>query len=360
MSTYLSRLMQHPGFNRLAVLMPTDLCPFLYYPVSPYVFTLAGGGWFSWVKRTADPTDRKQPLIKKPAAKKINRLFINEVLVRCPNPGRPVIAGIGPWQNGAIAVRILHSDGNCPFHHLPGQRIIQNAAAATQSLGYSRLFPEVLLEAVADMTMKTAVALFNEDRAGSVSPADIINPCRYHDRPAVYDIRHFLPDSCCPHAFQQVYPHILAVMSGGAVDRQISIQHPGDGTAITMNLEKTLHERSRLTKRLLDGLYLVYGRLFHPLERLDYALTLTVTEGNPSAGCAMSPGQRFAVNLNSPDFLCPAGFHAVYPYLMLAAAGTQMDWGGKLSENRIPCPDCAGIVYGIDTADSSLDLTMTS
>ena len=350
MSTYLSRLMQHPGFNRLADLVPADLCPFLYYPVSPYVFTLAGGGWFSWVRRTWDPTDRKPPLIKKTADKKNNRLFINEVLVRCPNPGRRVIAGIGPWQNGAIAVRILHGDENCPFHHLPGQRIIPDAAAGGRSLGYSRLFPEVLLEAVADMSMKTAVALFNNGRAGSISPADIINPCRYHDRPAVYDSRHLLPDNCCPHAFQQVYPHILAVMSGAAVDRRVSIQHPGDGTAITMNLEKTLYERSGLLKRLLDGLYFVYGRLFHPLERLDYTLTLTVTDGNPPLGCAMEPGQRFAVNLRRPDFLCPAGFHAAYPYLMLATAGKQMDWGGEPSGNRIPCPDCAGIIYGMHSA----------
>ena len=355
MPNYLSRLMQHPGFNRLAGLVPTGLCPFLYYPVSPYVFTLAGGGWFSWIKRTPDPTDRKPPLIKKPTDKKINRLFKNEVIVRCPNPNSNIIAGIGPWEKDQIAVRILHSDGDCPFHHHPGQRIIQDAAAGGQSLRYSRIFPEVLLEAMTDMSMKAAVALFNNGRAGSISPADIINPCRYHDRPVLYDTRILLPDNCCPHAFQQVYPHILAVMYDAPVDRRISIKHPGDGTVITIKLEKTLRDRSRLIKRLLDGLYFVYGRLFHPLERLDYRLTLTVTDGNPHSGCSMGQGHLFAVNLHSPDFLCPAGFHAAYPYLMLAAAGKQMDWGGALSGKYIPCPDCAGTIYAINNFDSATD-----
>ncbi len=349
MTTYLSKLIENRNFQQLAALKPEGICPFLNYTISPYVFTLANQGWFSWIKRTTDPTDREPPLIKKPKDKKTNRLFKNEVLVRCPNPKRNVIAGIGPWEKDQIAVRILHGSGECPFHHQSGQLIIQTIAAGQQSLDYSRLFPEVLLEAMSETSAEEAIGLFNTGRVKSISPVNIINPCRFHNHPVVYDARSLLPDDCCPHVFQQIYPHILAIMYEAAVHRRVSIQHPGDSTDLTIKLEKRLRKRPRLIKQLADGFYRLYGHFFHPLERLDYNFFLTVTDGNPGIGCSMHQGRRMTINLHSPDFLCPAGLHAVYPYLMMAAAGTQMDWGGDISENRIPCPDCAGIVYGIET-----------
>jgi uncharacterized repeat protein (TIGR04076 family) len=352
MSEYLSRLTDSPGFGRLNALKPEALCPFLYYTIAPYVYTIAGGGWFSWVKRGRRPTDRNPAMIRNPSLKTINSRFVNEVLVRCPNPDEIVIAGIGPWENGAVSVRILHGGGHCPFHHGPGRMIILENGEGHRPLEYSRLFPETLINAMADLPLKSAMDLFDQGRAGSMTPAEIISPCRFHPEKMAFDSRRLLPDNCCPHVFQHIYPDVLAAMVDADVDPEMSIHHPGqkdkeNGGNMTIEIKKLSAWRNRPAKHLIDGLYALSGRLGYPRERLDYRLEIKIVTANAAGDCPMRAGEVCAVNLRGSDFLCPASFHAAYPYLLLAAAGRKMNWSGPRDVNLIPCPDCAGVVYVI-------------
>lgn len=349
MTSYLAGLLNSPNFERLAKLKPKNLCPYLYYNISPYVFTLAEKGWFSWVERKSNPTDRTPPKIKHPEKKKINRLFPNEVLVRCPNPVNSVIAGIGPWEKGTTAVRILHCSGECPFGHRPDRRIIPILQPGAHSFDYSRLFPEILLRAMTDMSLWNVRKRCDTLRGGTIFPAEIVNACRYHKKPAFYSFRNLLPDNCCPHVFQQVYPYILAIMYNADVNNTVMIQHPGEDERMTLKLEKTVVKQPWLIKKPKDVFFSLFGRFFYPLDRFDYTLTLRYLSGKTPDGCTVQQGRRFAVNLRRPDFLCPAGFHAAYPFLLLAAAGKSMDWGANAPPDRVPCPDCAGIIYGINS-----------
>jgi uncharacterized repeat protein (TIGR04076 family) len=352
MTPYLSRLVDSPDFGRLAALKPAALCPYLYYTIAPYIYTMANSGWFSWVKRTRRSTDRTPAVIRNPALKKINRMFVNEVLVRCPNPVNAVIAGIGPWENNTVAVRILHGSEDCPYHHLPDQQTILENDIGRQSLQYSRLFPETLLQAMAATPLKNAVELFDQGRAGSITPAEIISPCRFHPRENLFDSRRLLPGNCCPHVFQHIYPDALAAMVDADTDPLLSIRHPGrnngeKGGDMTVKIKKTSAWQNRPFRRLIDGLYALSRLLGHPQERLDYKLEIKIAATEAIGDCPMRTGTVCAVNLRSPDFLCPASFHAVYPYLLLAAAGEKMNWGGGPEGNLIPCPDCAGVIYSI-------------
>ncbi|MEW6080064.1 MAG: hypothetical protein AB1724_19810 [Thermodesulfobacteriota bacterium] len=350
MSAYLSRLTDSPGFGRINGLKPDSLCPYLYYTIAPYIYTIANGGWFSWVKRARNPETRSPAIITNYRLKKNNGRFVNEVVVRCPNPRVPVIAGIGPWTGGAVSVRILHGGGDCLYRHSPGQQVFLDSENGRQPLAYSRQFPEVLLRSLTDLPLKTAMTLFDQGHAGSITPAEIISPCRFHHGKTPHDSRRLLPDNCCPHVFQHVYPDVLAAMVDAGSDPLLAIQHPGrndgeNGGKMTVEIKKMQGRRNRTAGRLVDGLYALSRFLGHPRERLDYRLEIRVAASKAAGECPMKIGAVCAVNLNNSDFLCPASFHAAYPYLLLAAAGEKMAWDGSRGDNRIPCPDCAGVIY---------------
>ena len=350
MTTYLSQLIESPAYGSLAAIQPEGFCPYLYYTVSPYIYTIANGGWFSWVRKARRPTDRSRPEIKNPAEKKVNRLFVNEVLVRCPHSRNTVIAGVGPWEKGAVAIRILHGEGDCPQSHLPGRITILRKDDAQQSLRYSRLFPEILLGAMTDASSEKAIALFDQGRAAGVRPVNIINPCRYHRRPDPYNTLKLLPDDCCPHVFQHIYPHVLAAMYEADVETALTIQHPGDGGTLKLEIKKEPIRRFGAVKWMMDRFKPVLNRALRPIDWLDFTMSIKTIENRALPGCSMAPGAVYSVNMSSRDFLCPAAFHAVYPYLLLTAAGYRMDWGQDASQTGlIPCPDCAGIVFGIKT-----------
>ncbi len=352
MTHYLTSLVDHPDFGRAAALLPTDICPYLFYNLTPYIFTLATGGWFNWVIRKSDPSCRRPVVPGKKFTKNINRHYPNEVLVDCPHPGLNVVVGVGPWRQNQICLRVIHNDDNCAFRHPLNKLIYLDKRTAGQAaLEYNRLFPECLLRALAGTSLETAIDRFANGQAVTITTYRMVYPCRYHRQPAPTPIQ-LLPKNACAHVFARIYPLVLSRMYNGNTQLPITLRHPGRDGRLSITIEKSPLKK-RLLQRLRHTLIDHFARIIrHPLDRLDYTLAVKILK-QEIPGCSLREGNLYPVNLDSSRFLCPAAFHAAYPYLLLTAAGTVMPWETKASETMASGPDCVGAAYRIARHENS-------
>ncbi len=345
MNNYLTELTGHPAFERLSALNLPPVCPFLFYNLCPYIYTLARDGWFDWVPRAADPARRKKPGSTRFTRKTVNCNYVNEVLVRCPNPHGLVVAGAGPWTGDRICLRILHREGPCPYDHRPGPQVVLDKTGAERlALHYFRLFPEVLLEIRADIGPAEAAGLMTQGGGCPVRASEIIHPCRYHRHPKTYNSARLLPDDCCPHVFWRLYPQVLGRMYHARPEPPMTFPHPDTDKSVTAKIEKKPEPKNparRAAERLADFARRLLRR---PADRLDYSVIIHCLE-NAVPGCPFSQGGRYQVNLHSQAFLCPAAFFSLYPFLLSAAAGSPVTWDMPEAGTRVCCPDCIGAVY---------------
>ena len=209
MGNYLTDLKENTSYADISCLMPEGICPFLFYNLTPYIFTLAKGGWFDWVIRKKDVAYRK-PINKKSdfLKKEVNRLYPNEVLVRCPNPCNSVVAGVGLWSKDKIKIRILHCSDSCSNNHSPGDEIlIRKDVAAINALNFNRVFPETLSFSMTGQLPERNEDFRKKDNEIIVEVSKIIFPCRYHKKKKEFK-PDFLPGGFSPHIFIMFYPYI--------------------------------------------------------------------------------------------------------------------------------------------------------
>lgn len=351
MANYLRDFKERPPYRGIEGLLPSDACPFLFYNIAPYIVTLAKGGWFDWVKRCRETSYRKAIKRDDFKERELNRLYPNEVLVRCPNPAVSVVAGVGLWPEDRIKIRILNSCGSCVNDYKCGDEIILNRIdACKKALDLSGLFPEALLLSSGGALPKEGDSC-NIDSKILIEVSKIIFPCRYHKKKRVSPIS-FLPDGFCPRAFDSAYPYILAKMYNAEVDDILKIKHPGKEGSVILALEKVYRIRNEFARGLWNLLKKAFGIFFHPVDAVDYDLNIKVLE-NKSEGCPLKKERVYRVNLKDEDFLCPASFYALYPYLLLGSSGYRIKWDEESADGRVPCPDCAGTVYSISKKEGS-------
>jgi len=347
MINYLSEFTKKPVFEKIEGLLPVSMCPFLFYNLTPYIFTLSNDGWFGWTKKCSATTYRKKITATDFKRKDVNRQYPNEVLVRCPNPGTAVVAGIGPWPEGMIKLRVLHAEGVCPNGHKVGEEIVLDGPAyKTRSLTFNALFPEILIQSLTGRVPKNTMTDCRRGAGATASISRIIFPCRYHKRQNDFRPESHLQGGFCPHVFGRIYPHVLALMYDAWIENEITIKHPGQGGKVTLVLHKVHRLNSELLRRVLRLIQKSFEAMFHTVDLLDYHLEITVKR-NEAVRCSLEQGKTYRVNMGSEQFLCPASFHALYPYFMLCAAGGHMKWGGNAPDDSLPCPDCVGAVYSI-------------
>ena len=347
MKSYLSQLVEASEFTGLSALKPDDLCPYLYYILSPYLYVLANDGWFPWVRQTPDPGERRPPKVNRPFQKNVNRRYINEVVVRCPNPDRVVLAGVGPGEDDNLAVRILRGDPACPSGHRTGREFSLTREAGRQSMIYSRLFPEILIKAITDLDLEEAMTLFDGAQKGAIRTAVIHHPCRYHRQSTAYAWQRLLPGGADPHLFQQAYPHVLAVMYDAKVEPRLTVHRPGGDEKMMLEIEKKPLGQNVWMERAQAAFDRLCAGLGRPREPLNYRLDIRASIPVGQTGGSAGPALVWPVNPRAPGYPCPAGLHAIYPYLLLAAAGRCLDWGNPAAIGLAPCPDCAGVIYAI-------------
>lgn len=358
MENYLEKIRAVIGRTPLVSPASKDICPFLLYNLTPYIFTLAEGGWFNWVKKHKNREFRKIIDKRDFKNKAVNRLYPNEVMVRCPNPYSNVTAGLGLWEDAGMKIRILDRDGVCLNNHNPDDEFIMSCgSAAVQALNFNDTFPESLSLSVVNQEAREISKLCPKEEKIIVRTEEVIFPCRYHidKRPLGEDL---LPGGFCMHIFQRIYPFVLAMMYNAPVADKISLNCPLNNCCVTLKLRKTGKNRSVLLSRPLNVLRKIFETFFYPVDIIDYDFVVSVIDiKNNSSNCRLSKGGDFPVNLGSRDHICPAAFHAMYPYLSLAECGKAMVWGKQTSNsNLMPCPDCVGVVYSVSGKSHSQHL----
>jgi|GEM_PF-2670804 len=389
MRNYLTELKENPAYEAANALVPEGLCPFLFYNLTPYVHTLSRGGWFGWVKRHKNPLYRKASGGMDFGKSRVNRLFPNEVLVRCPNPRAMVVAGVGPWTDGKMKIRILRSHEACANNHRNEEEFILDARNAEEkALSVNALFPEALGVSVTGKTPWEQHNGCNIYRTLNVEAAEIISPCRYHPSASLPSALlpsallpstslpstslgtggtggkkdekkglGLIPGDFCPHVFARIYPRVLAMMyekdRRAETSEKLEIVHPGTDKKVTLSLKKIFRDALRAGKprpygkKLLRNIFKKVCEVMSlPVDFLDYNLEIEVLQTGADK-CSLKEGKKYTVNLRSKDFLCPAAFHAIYPYLLLASTGHGVKWSSEEATALSPCPDCAGTVYFI-------------
>jgi len=343
---YLSDFKENPTSTDIVCMLPSNICPFLFYNLTPYIYTLAKGGWFNWVKRSNKISYRK-PISRDDFHKKgVNRLYTNEVLVRCPNPYKSVIAGVGLWPENKIKIRVLYAEEHCPNNHKQGDEIFVDAGDAEHKIiQYNNLFPEVLSMAITGHPYGYHISSCREDRF-IIGTYRIIFPCRYHKKTRQFR-GSLLPDEFCPHVFALIYPQILAMMYNADIERKIRIKHQMSDSDITLLLEKNKFFNNPVIKIILYLSKKIFETFFYPVDLLDYRLVINVLENNTD-NCPLHKGEKYTVNLRDENFLCPASFHVLYPYILLFSAGYKVKWDTSMENDLLPCPDCIGTIYSLE------------
>ncbi|MFH1306017.1 MAG: TIGR04076 family protein [Candidatus Omnitrophota bacterium] len=351
MRNYLTELKEDPAYEAANALAPEGLCPFLFYNLTPYIYTLARGGWFGWVKRHKNPLYRKASGGMDFGKSRVNRLFPNEVLVRCPRPRAMVVAGVGPWTDGKIKIRILRSHDACLSNHRNEEEFILDARSAEKkALNLNVLFPETLARSLTKKIPWGRRDLCAPSELPGIRVSEIISPCRYHEKKDEKKDLRLLPGGFCPHVFARIYPQVLAMMYGKSrsaeTSEKLGLFHPGTEEKIMLVLRKTFRTKTPGVRTFRSVLKKACEAVSLPVDLLDYDLEIEVLKAGPDK-CSLEEGKKYTVNLRSKDFLCPAAFHVVYPYLLLASAGHRMKWDSEDNPVLSPCPDCAGAVYSL-------------
>ncbi len=346
MGNYLEDIREKAYYKEVETLIPSGLCPFLLYNLGPYIFTLAKGGWFNWAKRHKDESFRKSASKEDFGRKNVNRVYGNEVLVRCPNPYTMVVAGVGLWPGDRIKVRILDSSNMCPNNHRTGDEVVMGRSdGGVKALYLNAHFPEILRLCLAGGESEEGSCLCEIDGKIALKVFNIIFPCRYHrEKDAV--VSDLLPQDFCPHVFNELYPYLLAKLYGGDIGEEITLTHPGSRDDVRVDLKKVWIVRSTFLRESVNLARRLFETVFHPVDLLDCYVKVNFAE-NMSEGCSSQKGKEYVVDLRNKNHLCPASFHTLYPYLCLAALGYEMKWGQDDGNRLAPCPDCVGTVYSI-------------
>ncbi len=351
-------------------IVPAGLCPLLYHNLIPYVLTLSNNGWFRWIRRSGAGEERRTPEDALFTSSSVNSAFPNEVLVQCPNHLASVVVGVSVNGSGAtksIALRVLRVKGLCHAGHAKGDELkVRPDAIAVSPEAFNTIFPAVLECAVdgrssfkcksptgADVYVIRAAgarsALIDVCAAlrhDSVDAVEILGPCRYHAKPAK-GIKAG-PAGLCPDAHHAIYPYGLARMYGAAfgngVGSDVSVNCPGAANEVVFRIRRTA-----TLPRLLGALRTIaaqaFGRIFHPVDLMEYRVSYIVERVVGKCPAVHVEGDRFEFNVKRREELCPASFHALYPYIFLKKRGQVFDWAGSGEGVGVPCPDCMGAVY---------------
>jgi len=345
MENYFLKLQSYSDYPELSKFNSENICPFLFYNLIPYIYTLSNKGWFDWARKKTDIEWRKDPTRVNFKTKDINRVFDNEILVRCPNPQNEVVAGIGIKSNGKITVRILKSSQTCPAGHKHLDEFHIPADKPDDFLEYSRLFPQKIISCFTREL--SSLKIFCAQKNFSLLQINkIIFPCRYHKSNSPKNVR-LCPKDFCPNIYQLFYPVILAKMYNAELPKQTTLIEPVENKKVTLEIEKKPLIHSRIIKLLIKFLRKSYEKLFYPVDLLDYSMQVKVIN-NPNASCIAKTGNSYNLGLTPKDLICPASFYTLYPYILLAKTNTYIDWGQDKSSNHlIPCPDCVGCIYSL-------------
>lgn len=363
----------------LGEITPAGLCPLFYHNLMPYMATLLDGGWFRWVKRDKNSFLRRQSFAGAFKEKRVNSAFPNEVLVQCPNHLVTVVAGVGIKRHDGkkrITLRILRSDGICPAGYTEGREIeVCEDDFALDSAVFNALSPAILNVAQgggstfacrgpldgAVYTIRAQIAAGDDrevcsKRADSnVKAATLRGECRYHVSLKPVDNIHAGPPGFCPDAHHAAYPYALELIYNDAPPWAnaggVTVHCPGVTNKVVFRIQRQWTAPLWL-RRLKGAAAKVFGAFVHPVDIIDCRVSYSVVRVDGHCPAGHKTADTYEFNMDKMTELCPASFHALYPYLFLKKTGIPFHWADNSLEkdelqvpNMTPCPDCMGAVY---------------
>lgn len=363
----------------LREITPAGLCPLFYHNLMPYMAILLDGGWFRWVKRDKNSFFRRQAFAGVFKGSRVNSSFPNEVLVQCPNHLVTVVAGVGIKRHDGkkhISLRILRSDGICPAGYVKGTEIEVCEDDIVLDLSvFNAIVPAILNVAakgagsfVCRAPIDGAVYTIRGQEAkeeakevcsrpidSNVEAAALRGECRYHLSSKPVEKIDAGPPGFCQDAHHAAYPYALELIYNAAPSWAkadgVTIQCPGVTNKVVFRIQRRWTAPSWL-RRLKGAAAQVVGALAHPVDIIDCAVSYSVVSVDGCCPAGHKIADTYEFNMNKMTELCPASFHALYPYLFLKKSGVSFHWPhGSLEKdeqsvaNMTPCPDCMGAVY---------------
>jgi len=365
----------------LADIIPGGLCPLFYHNLIPYMTTLLDGGWFRWVKRDKNLFLRRKSYKDAFKTNRVNSAFPNEVLVQCPNHLVTVVAGVGiKWFDGkkTVTIRILRSDGICPAGYIEGTQIeIKEDDIALSPHIFNALSPAIFSVAQTEYlsftcrapldgsvytvrnergeTDRREVCSKRSDVDTKVNAAVLRGECRYHSASKPVENIKAGPAGFCQDAYHAAYPYALELIYNDTPDwmseSAVVINCPGVTNKVFFKIRRQW-TASGWVRGLKSVAANVFGALVHPVDIIDCKVTYTVSRVDGRCPAGHKTADSYEFNMNKMNELCPASFHALYPYLFLKRNDIPFHWAGKSIEkdqaktpDMTPCPDCMGAVY---------------
>lgn len=380
----------HESFPLMS-LIPNKLCPFALHSLAPYIYTLRNGGWFRWVKKTEN-TNYRIPLGNMDYnCGSINYSFDNEVLVQCPNSKGAVVFGVGPKTTStkkSILIRVHCIKGDCIKKYEKGDKIFIEEGQIGDIYLFSQLFPYALsivmggglpasgsgtslngpngIRILGDEMDKYVYLSLNGNevlnvvscgnlllaKTGSITLSRLKSPCRFHNGIESIKFEDFSHNDFCLFALHASYISAIALAYGSFDKIQgHSFLCPSLDCKVKFCARRKYYYHPVLIP-ILKIFAKINGRLRRPLDILYWDVKLKIESVEGKCPMGHYKGYETKLNLFCTTKLCPATFHAVFPYLFLQAQGLPFPWHSEQDVlSTVSCPDCAGADYFFEKSE---------
>jgi uncharacterized repeat protein (TIGR04076 family) len=159
------------------------------------------------------------------------------------------------------------------------------------------------------------------------------------------------PTGLCLSAFHAIYPRCLALLydaSFTASLRTAQVEASCPNPDCRVRFEITRIERLRPhIKMMKKAVEWLLAKLAIPPDWIDLDISIQVKQVDGSCPANHRVGQTYTFNICLPSELCPATFHALFPYLTLAVQGLSLPWPQSGKQPEIHCPDHRGFNYQV-------------
>lgn len=201
--------------------------------------------------------------------------------------------------------------------------------------------------------------------------------CKYHKKQGQeFHINEIVPRGMCFEAFSVAYPSALALLynADGQKDGQkygcAALGNKTDtslDTSLSADKKNTLFfecpstknkvifqmERREklpfLVKKLKHAVETVFKIFFFPIDKVhlehDVSMKVVKVEGDCPHGHKV--GNKYFLNTQDTEVLCPASFNSLYPFIRLLYNDTKVPWEKERNTALVHCPDHEGIIYKI-------------
>ncbi len=172
--------------------------------------------------------------------------------------------------------------------------------------------------------------------------------CKYQKKKGQeYDLSEIAPAGMCLESFNGMYPKCLAMFYGNnyrkdtylcpskKVKFEIRRKHKhGPFYVIFISFPRLIFR-------------LIFGMFFFPIDwnHKDFAVYIKVKSVHGDCPLDQEEGDKFYMNTDDTNRLCPASFYSIYPHLIKLHDGKKTRWQEKPNEVCVRCPDHEGMVY---------------